>query len=57
MLVTKNQLVATDFHSIFFLQKSKATSNCLVTSILQNSFFSFQQTKETHTGLEQDEVK
>ncbi len=29
------------------------TVNCLVTNIFQNIFFSVQQKKETHTGLEQ----
>jgi len=28
---------------------------CLVTNILQNIFFSVQQKKETHTGLERHE--
>ncbi len=32
-----------------------ATSNCLLTNILQNIFFCVQQLKETHTGLEQVE--
>ncbi len=31
------------------------TVNCLVTNILQNIFFCFQQKKETQTGLEQVE--
>ncbi len=30
-----------------------ATSNCLVTNILQNIFFCVQQRKEAHTGLGQ----
>ncbi len=34
-----------------------ATSNCLVTNILQTIFFGVQQMKETHTGLEQLEGK
>ncbi len=32
-----------------------ATTNCLLTNILQNIFFCVQQMKETHTGLEQHE--
>ncbi len=30
-----------------------ATSNCLVTNIIQNKLFCVKQKKETHTGLEQ----
>ncbi len=37
------------------LWKSMATSNSLVTNILQNIFFCVQQMKENHTGLEQHE--
>ncbi len=45
-LVSKQLLVAIDFHSIYFfifylLWKSVATSNCLVTNILQNIFLCF----------------
>ncbi len=29
------------------------TSDCLITNILQNTFFCVQQKKETQTGLEQ----
>ncbi len=35
------------------LMKSVATDNCLVTNILRNFLFYFQQNKENHTGLEQ----
>ncbi len=37
------------------LWKSMATISCLVTNILHNIFFSVQQKKETHRGLEQVE--
>ncbi len=30
-----------------------ATVNCLVTNILQNTFFCVQQLKDIHTGLDQ----
>jgi len=55
MWVTKQLLVPSDFHSIFFLLwKSMGTSsNCLVTHILQNIFFYVQQKKEINTGMEQ----
>ncbi len=32
-----------------------ATINCLVTNILQNTFFCIQQKKETHTCMERVE--
>ncbi len=53
MLVTKQLMVAIDFHSMEkkILWKSMATVNCLVTNILQNIFFCVQQKKEAHTGL------
>ncbi len=58
-MVTKYLTVAIDFYSIFFpiLWKSMATVNCLVTNILQNTFFCVQQLKETHTdfGLHEGE--
>ncbi len=55
MLVTKQLLAAINFHSIFpILWKSMATSNCLVSNILQNIFYCVQK-KESHKGLEQHE--
>ncbi len=56
MWITKPFLVL--FTSIVFfpiLWKSVATSNCLITNILQNIFFYVQLKKET--GLEQHEVE
>ncbi len=54
-----NQTVfgAIYFHRLFFfiLWKSVATSNCLITNILQNIFFYVQLKKEA--GLEQHEVE
>ncbi len=35
--------------------KSVATSNCLVTTILQNLLFYVQKMKETHASLEEHE--
>ncbi len=34
-----------------------ATVNCLVSNILQNTFFCIQQKKEIHTGLDPHEGK
>lgn len=43
--------VFVSFFSI--LWKSMASSNCLITKIIQNIFFGVQQKKETCIGLEQ----
>ncbi len=43
----------SDLNIFFILWKSMATINCLVTIILQNTFFCAQQLKETPTGLKQ----
>ncbi len=51
MMVTKQLLVAIDFHSIEKNTKESQwlpTSNCLVTKVLQNIFFCVQQKKEIH---------
>ncbi len=53
MLLTKQLMVAIDFHCIFsILWKSMATVNCLVANILQNIFFCVHQNNEIHAGLE-----
>jgi len=57
MSVTKQLMGLIDFNSIFSkIWKSVGPITCLVTDILQNTFFCVQQQKkkkEIHTGLEQ----
>jgi len=46
MLVTRQLTLAIDIHSIFFLWKSMATVNCLVTTFFKISSFVFNRTKK-----------
>ncbi len=55
MWVTKQLLVAIDWHFIYHSMEVNSYQQLSVTNILQNFIFCDQQKKETCTGLEQTE--